>query len=573
MLKKDLTTIIRKIQNRCCLEDPVKITYYRDEEGTVVFKAFFESLYLPENLRVQNDDIQNMFSVPNVYEYEDDFKILEFNQDEGFVKFVTDNQKFKIVDNYKTANLEEDDFTKSLVHLATKKLNEAFARSQDYILQESETGNERIPDPRNADGMDKKALEQAVANKGEVKNTDEDTILTVIGVTCPLAKSANTVISGAIDLVKKVQNSNPGKAVKVILTVPKYKNTVYESSKLAGAQSLSPVLKSKGYDDTYAWYGINGNNHAATALNTLKPRICKVVWLTNTAKKGIEDNDIPSILSLDQKVPVENADGLVEDTTVQEIEKLETLLNNIVQDASKLYLSLQKKKADKRFSACRAFLEKHNNETKVRGVLSFIKTDFGGKSSVEMFKKAAQDRKKAINDALVNVDNIGNTGNVKTTVKQIQAHMSASYANLVKSSIFNRKEFEASSQGGGGGLFGSMKSGGGKSAASSSELLQPNQPKAEEGQRGYADFEAICFSEDGKSIRSAFSEAMELVWEDLEFEEAIPDETGEVEKTEEQKPEDKSSEDQKAKDKEQSTEAAVDDNTDDDTETDTSTED
>ena len=48
MTKSDLETILLKIRNRCGLEEQTKITYYWDEEKRIVFKIFFDSLYLPE---------------------------------------------------------------------------------------------------------------------------------------------------------------------------------------------------------------------------------------------------------------------------------------------------------------------------------------------------------------------------------------------------------------------------------------------------------------------------------------------------------------------------------------------
>ena len=100
MTKADLKIILLKIQNRCGLEEPTKITYYWNDKQQVVFKAFFESLYLPEALRVDEDNIQNSFTVQNVYEFEDEFEIIGLNQDEGYVEFIPDNQKFKIVNSY-----------------------------------------------------------------------------------------------------------------------------------------------------------------------------------------------------------------------------------------------------------------------------------------------------------------------------------------------------------------------------------------------------------------------------------------------------------------------------------------
>ena len=50
MTKGELAVLVKKVQAECGLEDPVKITYYRDEEGRVVFKLWFDSLILPGTL-------------------------------------------------------------------------------------------------------------------------------------------------------------------------------------------------------------------------------------------------------------------------------------------------------------------------------------------------------------------------------------------------------------------------------------------------------------------------------------------------------------------------------------------
>ena len=76
MTKSDLETILLKIRNRCGLEEQTKITYYWDEEKRIVFKIFFDSLYLPEELRVGEDNIQNMFLTQNVYAIKTIFKFL-----------------------------------------------------------------------------------------------------------------------------------------------------------------------------------------------------------------------------------------------------------------------------------------------------------------------------------------------------------------------------------------------------------------------------------------------------------------------------------------------------------------
>lgn len=138
MTKGELKTIILKVRNECALEEPTKITYYWDEEGKIVFKLFFDSLYIPQNLRVENDKkIKNLFSVQNVYEFKDDFKIIDFNTEEGFVKILPKDQNFQIINNYK--DLGDSEKNESVLKLAGKKLKESLAIAKGFPLFESDS--------------------------------------------------------------------------------------------------------------------------------------------------------------------------------------------------------------------------------------------------------------------------------------------------------------------------------------------------------------------------------------------------------------------------------------------------
>ncbi len=138
MTKGELKTIILKVRNECALEEPTRITYYWDEEGKIVFKLFFDSLYIPQNLRVENDKkIKNLFSVQNVYEFKDDFKIIDFNTEEGFVKVLPKDQNFQIINSYK--DLGDSEKNESILKLAGKKLKESLAIAKGFPLFESDS--------------------------------------------------------------------------------------------------------------------------------------------------------------------------------------------------------------------------------------------------------------------------------------------------------------------------------------------------------------------------------------------------------------------------------------------------
>ena len=142
MTKGELAVIVKKVQVECGLEDPTKITYYRDEEGRVVFKLWFDSLILPETLAGKKKDefewqanVNNTFINNEPYLYDDDFTILEYNEEEGWVKVLPDQQDFEIVESY---NKLIDSKDEDSVRLQGKKLNEKVAKAYSLTLYEAE---------------------------------------------------------------------------------------------------------------------------------------------------------------------------------------------------------------------------------------------------------------------------------------------------------------------------------------------------------------------------------------------------------------------------------------------------
>ena len=142
MTKGELAVLVKKVQAECGLEDPTKITYYRDEEGKVVFKLWFDSLILPETLAGKKKDefewqanVNNTFINNETYLYDDDFTILEYNEEKGWVKVLPDQQDFEIVESY---NKLIDSKDEDLVRLQGKKLNEKVAKAYSLTLYEAE---------------------------------------------------------------------------------------------------------------------------------------------------------------------------------------------------------------------------------------------------------------------------------------------------------------------------------------------------------------------------------------------------------------------------------------------------
>ena len=142
MTKGELAVLVKKVQAECGLEDPTKITYYRDEEGRVVFKLWFDSLILPETLAGKKKDefewqanVNNTFINNETYLYDDDFTILEYNEEKGWVKVLPDQQDFEIVESY---NKLIDSKDEDSVRLQGKKLNEKVAKAYSLTLYEAE---------------------------------------------------------------------------------------------------------------------------------------------------------------------------------------------------------------------------------------------------------------------------------------------------------------------------------------------------------------------------------------------------------------------------------------------------
>lgn len=190
MTKGELAVLVKKVQAECGLEDPTKITYYRNEEGKVVFKLWFDSLILPETLAGKKKDefewqanVNNTFINNEPYLYDDDFTILEYNEEKGWVKVLPDQQDFDIVESYnKLINLKDEDS----VRLQGKKLNEKVAKAYSLTLYEAE--DEVASDIDNSANdpnfTEKKAEEEKEKETNKVKEK-VPTIFFAFSLCCP----------------------------------------------------------------------------------------------------------------------------------------------------------------------------------------------------------------------------------------------------------------------------------------------------------------------------------------------------------------------------------------------------
>ena len=190
MTKGELAVIVKKVQAECGLEDPVKITYYRDEEGRVVFKLWFDSLILPETLAGKKKDefewqanVNNTFINNEPYLYDDDFTILEYNEEKGWVKVLPDQQDFEIVESY---NKLIDSKDEDSVRLQGKKLNEKVAKAYSLTLYEAE---DEVASDINTLTNDPNFTQKEVENeKDEKTNKVEEKVPTIFfafSLCCP----------------------------------------------------------------------------------------------------------------------------------------------------------------------------------------------------------------------------------------------------------------------------------------------------------------------------------------------------------------------------------------------------
>lgn len=381
MTKSDLITIIDKIRNRCALEAPTKVTYYWNDEGKVVFKIFFDSLYLPEPLRVDEDNIQNNFYVQDVYEYEDDFKILSLNQDEGYVEVLPDNQHFKIVRNYRDANTEEKKEENILVHLASKRLSETFAKSKGYLI-EGETPKEK--EINTVDGS--QAPDEQPEKKAKPK---KDVEVSVIGVALPTSTKGRDVLTAALT---KIPESTLDMKVVYVMPKPEGIEPSFEETDKDSATFFEKNLKGK----QLAYLGYKGNVATTNALEDFNVK--KVYFLTDTAEKGIQQANYPSLLNKDIRGKVTD---IVKDESFENFSKILEQAKEIVNKFSK---EIKKKgtvssKEDNFNERVKIYEEIAKSNTQFNLAIHFCEDVYGSHAmdaDVEYYKQTKEAIKKSL---------------------------------------------------------------------------------------------------------------------------------------------------------------------------------
>lgn len=554
MKKSDLETIIKKIQNRCYLESPTKVTYYWNEDHKIVFKIFFESLYLPKELRIDKDDIQNTFVTQNVYEYEDDFTILELNQNEGYIKVLPDDQNFKIVHNYREANKEETVNESKRVHLATKNLKEAFAESKGYILQEVEKNSTKI-------SVENSPIEDAKEKEEKAKKVEADVY--VISVAFDLCKEAldkgsgilDKAIQAAIDNIAK--NSNTNKA-KLLFAVPNILSGDLKGTKLVAVYNFTKKIKENTGGDTYAYLAEKENQTLSSLLADLD--IKNTYFLTTSAETAIKQVNYPNLL----KTIKETDTDIIEDTTVNVLKQ--------AQEAALKCINLYKKDLNKKGGVHKDFSKKnsvfngkenwdkrrkyYNDHLtgKVNAAITFC-MDLYGNNASDADKAAAEERKNKLQNSLDNAENIGNTEEVAAWYEQAAEALKNSLSTIfgtVETEVLRglNSTAEDNVKGASTGMIKNGNSFGGATAG----LKKADKVEKKPGKKSKSPFVTDYFTDfpikiaiknNGKDFRDEFKELLKF------FSDAIDAKKLETETEELKKDTNNETDDEEAKNKEQ----------------------
>lgn len=441
MKKSDLETIIKKIQNRCYLEKPTKVTYYWNDDHQVVFKIFFESLYLPKELRVNEDNIQNNFLTQNVYEYKDDFTILELNQDEGYIKVLPDDQNFKIIHNYREANKNEsiEEFKK--VHLSTKNIKETFATFKGYLLQEDtpEDDQEKVNEVPNTENDN---IKQVVKKEQDVEKIDADiyVVSAAFGL-CTEALSSGGLLDTAINkAIALINQNNTDRKAKLLFTIPKIVSEDLKGTEFNSILNFNNSLKKITQGNTYAYLAEKDNANVIELLKNLN--IKNTYFVTSTAEEAIKQANLPDLLKTAQSKDFD----VVDDTTVEKLKsareaalKAINLYRKDVKKTGGVHKDFSKNKlfsGKKNWEKRRKFLDNKLSSAegkRVNAAITFC-TDLYGNNASDADREVAKERNKTLNNALKGVKNIGNSDETLSWYDRFSVEVNTVINNAVNAS-------------------------------------------------------------------------------------------------------------------------------------------
>ena len=302
-----------KIQNECALEEPSKITYFWNENGKVVFKFYFDSLYLPDDLNLsgekRSERIKNLFTNQNVYEFQDDFNIIELNTEEGWIKVIPTDQNFKVVDSYKDLKKKkEDDEKEESVFLAGKRLNENVALAEGMILREGDTqvqGETKID--TSGSGAEIKDQERSgLADTNKNKDTTKKQTTVLKGKSIFICTVGNPFGKSIEVLSKAFEDNKEQTEYDTLIVIPTYGKEfgIAKGGDFGFKESVREALRKKIFDQNW---GLN--------IFSLEHKESREILQQSSKNDGddvlffcakSQQQEIQSILSNDYKINLQN---------------------------------------------------------------------------------------------------------------------------------------------------------------------------------------------------------------------------------------------------------------------------
>ncbi len=311
MTKTELKEIMLKIQNECALEEPSKITYFWNENNKVVFKFYFDSLYLPDDLNLsgekRSERIKNLFTNQNVYEFQDDFNIIELNTEEGWIKVIPTDQNFKVVDSYKDLKKKkEDDEKEESVVLAGKRLNENVALAEGMILREGGTNDQANQIPVSGDQGFEGQEDQNKNAKSQPKDSTEKKTTVLKGKSIFICTVGNPFGESVKVLSDAFENNKAQTSFDTLIVIPAYGKEfgIAKEGDFGFKEAVRHALRKKIFDQNWGLniFSLEHQESREILKQSSKNDGDDVSFYCSKSQK----QEIQSILSNDYKINLRN---------------------------------------------------------------------------------------------------------------------------------------------------------------------------------------------------------------------------------------------------------------------------
>lgn len=333
MTKTELKEIMLKIQNECALEEPSKITYFWNENNKVVFKFYFDSLYLPDDLNLSDEKrserIKNLFTNQNVYEFQDDFNIIELNTEEGWIKVIPTDQNFKVVDSYKDLKKKkEDDEKEESVVLAGKRLNENVALAEGMILREVDEVTQIDTSGNSNAGA--REIKTALTNDNKNKDSTKKQTTVLKGKVIFICTVGNP-FGKSIEVLSKAFEENKAQSeYDTLIVIPTYGKEfgIAKGGDFGFKESVREALRKKVFDQNWGLniFSLEHEESREILKQSSKNDGDDVLFYCAKSQK----QEIQSILSNDYKINLRNFSDTekVHDDLSEKLKELPPVLSN-----------------------------------------------------------------------------------------------------------------------------------------------------------------------------------------------------------------------------------------------------